>query len=72
MRPPDKSTGSCDGVPQLRVQPNWRPINRKTLNWNAAAAWWPCGYTQLSTLRGARVVGQDQLVRTPAGPPRFK
>ena len=57
--------GSCDTVPQPKGQPEWRPINRGTLSWNAAAAWWAYAYTQLSTLPGARVVGQDQLVAGP-------
>jgi len=57
--------GSCDSVPSPRGQPDWRPINRHTLSWNAAAAWWAYAYTQLSTLPGARVVGQDQLVAGP-------
>ena len=57
--------GSCDTVPKSRGQPDWRRINRQTLSWNAAAAWWAYAYTQLSTLPGARVVGQDQLVAGP-------
>ena len=57
--------GSCDSVPSPRGQPDWRPVNRHTLSWNVAAAWWAYAYAQLSTLPGARVVGQDQLVAGP-------
>lgn len=56
---------TCETVPTPRGQPDWRRINRQTLSWNAAAAWWAYAYTQLSTLPGARVVGQDQLVAGP-------
>ena len=56
---------TCETVPTPRGQPDWRKINRQTLSWNAAAAWWAYAYTQLSTLPGARVVGQDQLVAGP-------
>ena len=56
--------GSCDSVPSPRGQPDWRPVNRHTLSWNVAAAWWAYAYTQLSTLPGARVVGQ--VIPTPS------
>lgn len=62
---PQRGGGSCDTVAKSRGQPDWRPINRETLSWNAAAAWWAYAYSQLSTLPGARVVGQDQLVAGP-------
>jgi len=56
---------SCDWVPRPTGQPAWRPINRETISWNAAAAWWAYAYTQLATLPGAVAVGQDQLVAGP-------
>lgn len=49
-------------VPRPSGQPEWRPVNRKTISWNAAAAWWGYAYSQLATLPGTVVVGQDQLV----------
>ena len=60
--PHDHKGPSCDYVPKPTGQPVWRPINKKTISWNAAAAWWGYAYSQLLTLPGARVVGQDQLV----------